>query len=642
MKNLILLCLITTFISCDEIAISEFMVTVSSNPVEGGVVTPESGKFLEGEKVKLQAKPNEGYTFISWSGDLVGTNNPQELIVNGEKDIIALFEQIDSEAPTLTISPTSQQIEIGENFNQPTVSAYDIVDGDISHLVVTEGLNEIDTSVVGTYEIHYKVTDSAGNESNAVFTLIIESNDSDKDGVLNKDDFCPDTPWGNNVNIKGCATPIYQDDNGIIRLDSSFSGAVVLGERYRLDESEESQSYELVENSSRLGVLVSSNQDYTHVCTSLVTDTNSMFYNNRSIKDITSWDMSNVVNMRLMFGIAIGFNQEIGNWNVEKVENMHGMFAQCSDFNADISEWNVSNVTKMSSMFYSATSFNKNIGNWNVSSVTDMSFMFHDTAEFSQDIGAWNVSNVTNMSSMFSYTKKFDRNIGDWNTSKVTNMQRMFERAEIFNQNIGNWNTSRVTTMQNMFLRTSVFNTPIENWNVSKVTNMGAMFSESQFNQPIGNWDVSSVTTMARMFEGSVFNQDIKNWNVSSVTTMEWLFANSLFDNEIGNWNVSKVNNMWRMFSNSVFNQNIGNWNVSSVSDMTSMFFGASKFNRNISSWNVSQTIYMSFMFENAVVFNQDLSSWDVDQVTYFSDFDSGATAWVNQDFKPVFTMTEN
>ena len=127
--------------------------------------------------------------------------------------------------------------------------------------------------------------------------------------------------------------------------------------------------------------------------------TGIVFFN----QDISSWDVSNVINMEYMFYGARSFNQPIGNWNVTNVTNMKRMFLQCFEFNQDIGSWDVSSVTSMMEMFRDTESFNQDIGSWDVSNVTDMSGMFGEFIRFcafDQDIGSWDISKVTNMRDM--------------------------------------------------------------------------------------------------------------------------------------------------------------------------------------------------------------------------------------------------
>jgi surface protein len=75
--------------------------------------------------------------------------------------------------------------------------------------------------------------------------------------------------------------------------------------------------------------------------------------------------------------------------------DMSSMFAEANTFNKDISSWDVSNVIDMSFTFTRATAFNQPIGSWNTSKVTNMVYMFYAANVFNQNISSWKVYNLT-------------------------------------------------------------------------------------------------------------------------------------------------------------------------------------------------------------------------------------------------------
>ena len=57
-----------------------------------------------------------------------------------------------------------------------------------------------------------------------------------------------------------------------------------------------------------------------------------------------------------------------------------------SVFNRDISKWDVSNVVDMSHTFMFAQKFNKDISHWDISKVTKMTFMFAHAEAFKKKL----------------------------------------------------------------------------------------------------------------------------------------------------------------------------------------------------------------------------------------------------------------
>ena len=192
--------------------------------------------------------------------------------------------------------------------------------------------------------------------------------------------------------------PFFVGANGVTIILKEGYGVGTVG---KADGDYSGKTYTAV-SEAQLRDLEPTTDDYTVVCTSLVTDMSAMFYAASTFnQDIGNWDVSNVTDMRFMFYAASTFNQDIGNWDVSSVTNMGSMFYAASTFNQDIGNWDVLSVTNMGSMFEDATVFNQDIGNWDVSSVTNMSGMFEDATVFNQDLSGWCVTNIPTLPSNF-------------------------------------------------------------------------------------------------------------------------------------------------------------------------------------------------------------------------------------------------
>lgn len=184
-------------------------------------------------------------------------------------------------------------------------------------------------------------------------------------------------PYNASVNARGCVVFDQYQPGEVFSLDSG-------------------STFYTAADSWLLQNMKASGADLSKVCTSLATSMSNLFMNDSVFDDISSWDVSNVTNMRSMFHDANIFNQDIGNWDVSNATNMRMMFLGASAFDQDIGGWDVSNVTDMNQMFGSCTSFDQDIGGWDVSSahVGRMDDMFRDATVFDQDLTAWCVTNI--------------------------------------------------------------------------------------------------------------------------------------------------------------------------------------------------------------------------------------------------------
>jgi FlaG/FlaF family flagellin (archaellin) len=73
---------------------STYVLNLNVSPTDGGTVTPNPGPpYAPGTSVQLTANPNAGWIFAGWSGDLTGSTNPETIVMNGHKTVIATFTQ---------------------------------------------------------------------------------------------------------------------------------------------------------------------------------------------------------------------------------------------------------------------------------------------------------------------------------------------------------------------------------------------------------------------------------------------------------------------------------------------------------------------------------------------------------------------
>ena len=86
---------------------TEYTITVSANPSNGGTVTG-GGTYQHGDQCTVEATMNEGYTFINWTedGEVASTNARYTFNVNSDRTLVANF-QVQSYTISASANPTN-------------------------------------------------------------------------------------------------------------------------------------------------------------------------------------------------------------------------------------------------------------------------------------------------------------------------------------------------------------------------------------------------------------------------------------------------------------------------------------------------------------------------------------------------------
>ena len=140
-------------------AASEYTVTVSANPTNGGTVTG-GGTFPTGSSCTVTATANTGYTFVNWTenGNVVSTNASYTFTLTYNRNLVANFA-----VPTFTITATAVPAEGGSvavSGNRDTFT-YGFEDGTTQGWTVTSNDNGSTTWAVG--QNGYTPTGSSGS-----------------------------------------------------------------------------------------------------------------------------------------------------------------------------------------------------------------------------------------------------------------------------------------------------------------------------------------------------------------------------------------------------------------------------------------------------------------------------------------------
>ena len=151
------------------------MFTLTTNVTNGNIyLKPEpdssGNRYFEGAEVRLDARPNVGYIFTGWSGDLSGNENPTTVVMDKDLNITA---EMELNIFSLTFEATNGSVNVFPDYGN---GVFDAGTGLVLQAVPDEGYRfaNWDGDLSGTQNPTSLTVDSTMNVI-AVFELIPES-----------------------------------------------------------------------------------------------------------------------------------------------------------------------------------------------------------------------------------------------------------------------------------------------------------------------------------------------------------------------------------------------------------------------------------------------------------------------------------
>jgi uncharacterized repeat protein (TIGR02543 family) len=75
--------------------------------------SPNASSYNANRVISLTAAANAGYVFTGWSGDATGASNPISATMNGNKNVVALFQAESPILTSITVAPATASVTIG-------------------------------------------------------------------------------------------------------------------------------------------------------------------------------------------------------------------------------------------------------------------------------------------------------------------------------------------------------------------------------------------------------------------------------------------------------------------------------------------------------------------------------------------------
>jgi surface protein len=665
-----------------------FTLTVASS--EGGIVNDPGDTHNANTNVSLTATPDEGYTFLEWTGDASGSTNPLSVSMTSDKNITASFIRLQynldvniigsgtvsqvlvesTEKNTdydsfstvrLTAQPESNWIFYGwSGSTTETTSEIDVVMAGTK--AVTATFEERLSQVIGVDDVFFgngkwKIRKpKGGSDTNqeesrarkqmlancAISSIIFRTNGSFtivSGTTTTTGQFTVDS--NTIISLTQAQSPFGTITN-LVLSDSFISFSIQLADGCT-EDAEGNRDKDYVESEDPITIA------YCTITSSLDNGSESQtITQTNSIQDIvysfstTCTGSLSASTDNLPPGVTMNFIDNQAILSGAPSSNASGTY----DYTIVVTAPNIATsvsgqISVVGSAITSCTISGQNIGGGQSQTVTLTNA----------------ISDIT-----FAVNSSCEENLQAEAVGLPTGVTMNFSDNTAIISGIPSGQTGDYPYDVNWYSSTSSFTlggtiTVVAGSSTSTSTNSSIYFVNGTCECPnatVGDTGVIGGVTYTAV-DNSTIAGEIADGNVNLCTTLvtdmsELFRENDSFNSNISFWDTSNVTNMRFMFFDaSRFNQNIGSWDTSNVTNMEEMFNITGKFNQDISNWNTSNVSNMRYMFSEATAFNQNIGSWNTSSVTnmygmffYASAFNQNIGNWDTSSVTDMGVMFQN
>jgi uncharacterized repeat protein (TIGR02543 family) len=175
-------------------------LTMTVTPENAGIISDsQKGVYFQGDTASVEAMAIEGYSFVRWEGDLIGTDNPSNLLMDSNKAITAVY--IEKRTLITAVSP-----ENSGTVTDDGEGTY--LNGEIASIEATPGLGYLFNGWTGDSDSSDLSIDLLMDDNKTVTAKFVKDlSDEDNDGLTAYEELAiygtnPDNPDTDGDNIR--------------------------------------------------------------------------------------------------------------------------------------------------------------------------------------------------------------------------------------------------------------------------------------------------------------------------------------------------------------------------------------------------------------------------------------------------------